>query len=345
MADTIAKLGALPIGDGASPTGIASRLKPAVVVGAGRTGQAFARLLETNDDYGYRVLGLLDEKQHDGPRMLGKIRDLTSIAESREIDTIFVTRETDLAHLRWLLLEGAKRGLGVHLVSEPTTASKAGSGLNCVGPFPVLPLHHVPSSLWELWLKRAVDITASSVALLIALPFFPVIALIIKLDSTGPVFHRSRRVGKAGRHFLCHKFRTMVAGAEAMQESLWHLNEREGVIFKSSNDPRITRIGKLLRKYSIDELPQFWDVLTGHMSLVGPRPPLTSECEKYTADHMARLAVTPGITGLWQVAARKDPSFESYIRLDLEYVQKRSLRLDLKILIRTIPLVLKGTGQ
>lgn len=345
MADTLAKLDALSVAERTNSSDIASRLRPAIVVGAGETGQALARLLDANEDYGYFVLGVLDEDNHDNPRMLGKIGDLARVAASRRIDTVFVTRETDLAHLRWLSLQGARHGFRVHLVSDPSHVGSGVDALNWLGPFPILPLHDVPYSQWTLWLKRAIDVVFSAAALLMLLPFFPLVALLIKIDSSGPVFHRSSRVGKGGKHFICHKFRTMVVGAESMQEALWHLNEREGVIFKLSNDPRVTRVGKFLRKYSIDELPQFWDVLVGYMSLVGPRPPLSTECEKYTADHMARLAVTPGITGLWQVAARKDPSFDSYIRLDLEYVQKRSLALDLKILMRTIPLVLKGTGQ
>jgi exopolysaccharide biosynthesis polyprenyl glycosylphosphotransferase len=341
LADTLSKLSALWITGGRDSGGITRALRSAIVVGAGHTGQALTRLLEANRNYGYTVLGFLDEDHHDNAQMLDKIRDL---AISHRIDTVFVTRETNVSHLRWLSLQGAEHGFGVHLVSGPSDTSNLGA-MKSLGPFSIVPLYDVSSSRWELWLKRTIDVIFATAALLLTLFWFPLIALLIKIDSPGPVFHRSPRVGKGGRQFVCHKFRTMVVGAESMQEALWHLNEREGLLFKLSNDPRVTRVGKLLRKYSIDELPQFWDVLSGNMSLVGPRPPLPTECAKYTADHMGRLAVTPGITGLWQVAARRDPSFDSYIKLDLEYVQKRSLALDLKILVQTIPLVFKGTGQ
>jgi lipopolysaccharide/colanic/teichoic acid biosynthesis glycosyltransferase len=167
----------------------------------------------------------------------------------------------------------------------------------------------------------------------------------VKLTSDGPVLYRSIRIGKKGRDFICYKFRTMVANAEELRDSLHHLNEREEILFKISNDPRVTPAGRFLRKFSIDELPQLLNVLKGDMSLVGPRPPMPSEFEQYALDHLRRLDVVPGITGLWQVAARKDPSFESYIALDTQYVDNWSIWLDCKILVRTIAVVLAGTGQ
>jgi lipopolysaccharide/colanic/teichoic acid biosynthesis glycosyltransferase len=167
----------------------------------------------------------------------------------------------------------------------------------------------------------------------------------VKFSSPGPILYRSTRVGKKGRDFICYKFRTMVANAEQLRDSLHHLNEREDILFKITNDPRITPIGRFLRKYSIDELPQFLNVLRGDMSLVGPRPPVPSEYRQYALEHLRRLDVVPGITGLWQVAARTDPSFHSYIALDLQYVDNWTVWLDCKILVRTIAVVFAGTGQ
>jgi lipopolysaccharide/colanic/teichoic acid biosynthesis glycosyltransferase len=194
-------------------------------------------------------------------------------------------------------------------------------------------------------LKRTMDLFVSSLALLFLWPLMLLIGIAVKLESHGPVIYRSRRVGKCGREFDCYKFRTMVAGSDALKESLGRLNERRGPFFKIANDPRVTRFGRFLRKYSLDELPQFWNVLKGDMSLVGPRPHPVDDCARYRpADHR-RLEVKPGITGLWQVIARTDPSFETCMKLDLEYMKRWSLSLDFKILMRTFPAVLAGEGE
>jgi lipopolysaccharide/colanic/teichoic acid biosynthesis glycosyltransferase len=170
------------------------------------------------------------------------------------------------------------------------------------------------------------------------------IAIAIKLDSRGPVLYFSERIGKRGRVFPCTKFRTMVRDADDRRADVMHMNERDGVLFKISNDPRITKLGRFLRKYSLDELPQFLNVLRGDMSVVGPRPPLASEVREYKLSHLRRLDVTPGITGLWQVQARQDPSFDNYISLDVTYIENWSVWLDLKIIMRTIGVVISGTG-
>ena len=171
------------------------------------------------------------------------------------------------------------------------------------------------------------------------------IAIPVKLDSPGSVFYSSERIGKKGVVFRCIKFRTMVRDAERRRADVMHMNEREGVLFKITNDPRITRLGRFLRKYSIDELPQFFNVLRGDMSIVGPRPPLASEVKEYKLSHLRRLDVLPGVTGLWQVQGRQDPSFDSYISLDVTYIENWSIWLDLKIIGRTIGVVLAGTGS
>ena len=214
-----------------------------------------------------------------------------------------------------------------------------------IGHFPTIPLYrgHVPEV--GLVLKRALDILLSSVALIVLAPVLLAIAIAVKLDSPGPVFYFSERFGKKGRVFRCVKFRTMVRDAEKRRADVLHMNERDGVLFKISNDPRITRLGRFLRKYSLDELPQFFNVLRGDMSVVGPRPPLASEVREYKLDHLRRLDVTPGITGLWQVQARQNPSFDSYISLDVAYIDNWTIWLDLKIIVRTIGVVFAGTGS
>jgi exopolysaccharide biosynthesis polyprenyl glycosylphosphotransferase len=195
-----------------------------------------------------------------------------------------------------------------------------------------------------LVVKRALDVVFSVLALASLLPALLLIALAIKLDSPGPAFYVSERIGKKGRVFRCLKFRTMVRNAEHQRAGMSHLNERDVVLFKVTHDPRVTRLGRFLRRYSLDELPQFLNVLRGEMSVVGPRPPVATEVREYNHYHLRRLEVTPGITGLWQIQGRHDPSFDSYVSLDLTYIEHWSFTLDLKIMVRTFGVVLSGTG-
>jgi lipopolysaccharide/colanic/teichoic acid biosynthesis glycosyltransferase len=196
-----------------------------------------------------------------------------------------------------------------------------------------------------LILKRIVDVCFSAIALLFLWPLLLVIALAIKLESPGSVIYPSLRAGKKGEPFFCYKFRTMFDGADELRDSLRRFNERRDPFFKIADDPRVTRLGRLLRKYSLDELPQFWNVLKGDMSLVGPRPHPVDDYGRYRPGDHRRLDVKPGITGLWQVMARTDPSFEMCMTLDLEYMKNWSLMLDFRILIWTAPAVLAGGGQ
>jgi lipopolysaccharide/colanic/teichoic acid biosynthesis glycosyltransferase len=193
-------------------------------------------------------------------------------------------------------------------------------------------------------IKRIIDIIFSALGLLAIVPLMAVIAAFIKLDSRGPVFYCAPRAGKMGRSFVCIKFRTMINNANAMKAGLRSQNERKGPFFKIVRDPRVTRLGRILRRYSLDELPQLWNVLTGEMSLVGPRPHPLDDCQFYLPHDLRRLDVTPGITGLWQVTARRDPSFQRNMSLDLEYIERWSLTMDLRILYRTVFVVLQGTG-
>ncbi|MDI6827503.1 MAG: sugar transferase [Armatimonadota bacterium] len=201
-----------------------------------------------------------------------------------------------------------------------------------------------PLSPLEQKIKRLIDILVSSIMLVILSPLMLLVAIAIKLESEGPVIYKQTRVGKNGREFTFYKFRSMFRDADKRLAELMHLNEADGPIFKIKNDPRITKIGRIIRKTSIDELPQLVNVLKGDMSLVGPRPPLPNEVEQYSAHDRQRLNVTPGITCLWQVSGRSNIGFEQWVELDLEYIRNQSLWLDLKILLKTIPAVIKGTG-
>src|SRR6266853_4007173 len=220
-----------------------------------------------------------------------------------------------------------------------------GSLVRCVSGRDGARRHAEPVAGMGMCLKRMMDVFLSSLAFLFLWPLIVVIAIAVKLESPGPVIYRSLRVGKYGREFDCYKFRSMVAGSDALKESLGRLNERRGPFFKIADDPRVTRFGRFLRKYSLDELPQLWNVLKGEMSLVGPRPLPVEDCAQYSSEHRRRLDVTPGVTGLWQVMARANPSFEICMMLDLVYIQKWNLLLDCRILLKTIPAVLAGEGQ
>ena len=199
-------------------------------------------------------------------------------------------------------------------------------------------------SVYESFGKRALDLALGSVAFAAAVPVIALAAAAIKLDSKGPVFHRAIRVGRGGRKFTFLKLRSMRVGAEELRGLLLHLNQAEGPAFKLHNDPRVTRVGRWLRKLSLDELPQLFHVLQGHMSLVGPRPPFPEEVERYEPWMLRRLSVRPGLTCLWQIRGRSDLSFEEWMRLDIEYVDRLSFGLDLRILILTVPAVLSARG-
>lgn len=193
--------------------------------------------------------------------------------------------------------------------------------------------------------KRALDVVVSAPLLVLLSPLLAVVALAVKLGDGGPVLYRWRVVGRGGRPFTSYKFRSMVVNADELKPALEAANEMSGPVFKMRDDPRITRVGRFLRRYSLDELPELWSVLVGDMSLVGPRPPLQSEYARFTERQRAKVAVKPGITCLWQISGRNQiTDFEEWLRLDLEYIERWSFRLDLLILLRTIPAVLSGRG-
>jgi lipopolysaccharide/colanic/teichoic acid biosynthesis glycosyltransferase len=192
--------------------------------------------------------------------------------------------------------------------------------------------------------KRVVDIFAGLAGLLLFLPLLPFLAALVRLESKGPLFFGQERVGRYGKRFTCYKIRSMVPDAESLKDDLEHLNEADGAAFKIREDPRITRVGRFVRRSSLDEFPQLWNVLTGDMSIVGPRPQIPAEVADYERQHLARLLVKPGLTCLWQISGRNDVDFGEWMRLDREYVESRTLALDISILLRTLPAVVKRTG-
>ncbi|HYG22386.1 MAG TPA: sugar transferase [Verrucomicrobiae bacterium] len=194
-------------------------------------------------------------------------------------------------------------------------------------------------------LKRTTDVVCSALFLVLLSPVFLLIAILVKLEDGGPVFFAQRRVGQHGREFKMFKIRSMCMNAEAKMKELLDQNQhKDGVTFKIKNDPRITRVGRWLRKFSLDELPQFYNVLVGDMSLVGPRPPIPSEVSKYSLVHRRRLAIKPGITCLWQISGRSEIDFSGQVQLDIDYIENLSFWMDVKILLRTVPAVISGKG-
>ena len=221
-------------------------------------------------------------------------------------------------------------------------ASAAANGGVAPAIAPALP--HVRSDLYARAGKRALDVVGAAAALLLAGPIVLLAALAVRLTSRGPAFYKSTRLGQDGRPFTFYKLRSMYVGADAERAKLMHMNEADGPVFKIARDPRVTRVGQWMRSTSVDELPQLLNVLKGDMSLVGPRPPLPEEAEKYEAWQRRRLDVKPGITCLWQVSGRSRLGFDEWMRLDLEYIRRQSLATDLWILVRTVPAVLSREG-
>ena len=276
--------------------------------------------------------------------MLGRVDDLARIALAEFVDEVVLTGpyERDLAQR--VVREAQRNRLQVKVIPDLFGLDPKCVTLERLGDLPVMRLQEDRGSKVGPFLKRVIDVVLSAIALLISAPLLGAIALAIAMDSPGPILYRARRVGKKGRVFTCCKFRTMAAGADCEKELLRQRNERRGPIFKIANDPRVTRAGQWIRRYSLDELPQLWNVLDGKMSLVGPRPHPLDDCDHYDLEHLRRLEVKPGITGLWQVMARNDPSFERNMELDLEYIEHWSFWMDLKILCKTVLVVLQGSG-
>lgn len=319
-----------------------------LIVGTGPEAHALRHHLESMRNLGYTFKGYVaapGAEQRPGGEVVGTLETLFENTRRFFIDEIFFTTRCDRETVQGVLEQARAQGVDLRLVPDLYEGLAWNSPVEYIGQFPTIPLHCGRAQELALGVKRVFDVVFSATVLLVLSPLFLVLAVAIKLDSPGPVFYESERIGKKGRVFRCTKFRTMVADAERRKAELLHMNERDGVLFKVSNDPRVTRLGRLLRKYSLDELPQFWNVLKGEMSVVGPRPPLASEVKKYQLSHLRRLDVTPGITGLWQVQGRRDPSFASYVSLDVTYIDNWSVWLDFQIIIRTVGVIFAGTGS
>lgn len=315
----------------------------AIVVGANEAGRASARELA---DRGYDVVGYADNGTDlldaiDRP-LLGPIARLEDLVQSLGVDELVIALPTERREqIDHVLTKGFSRQVRVKYLADPGELLPRRFDVCRIGStryFDFRPVAHVS------WLKRALDLTAAGLGLVALLPLFVCVAVAIKLDSSGSVFYRQVRVGKDGRHFQMLKFRSMRQDADCRITELLQKNEVTGPMFKIRCDPRVTRVGRILRRYSLDELPQLLNVVFGDMSLVGPRPPLLAEVQKYEEWQLGRLRAVPGITGLWQVSGRTEVPFHDMVRLDLHYIRNWSFALDMEILLRTIPAVLTTKG-
>jgi exopolysaccharide biosynthesis polyprenyl glycosylphosphotransferase len=322
-----------------------------LIVGTGPEASALRHHLDNLPHLGYTFKGFVEIPEARERRVIpdaeiaGSLDSLFTQARKHFVDEIFLTTPCDHATMQYVLREVCDKGLSLRVVPDVYDAVAWNSPVEYIGQFPTISLHHAELSIVGHIVKRTFDLIFSALVLIVLLPVLLAVAVAIKLESSGPVLYFSERIGKRGRVFRCAKFRTMGVDAESRRAQILHMNERDDVLFKVANDPRITRVGRFLRKYSLDELPQFWNVLKGEMSVIGPRPPLAGEVQQYKLDHLRRLDVPPGITGLWQVQSRQDPSFARYVALDMTYIDNWTVWLDCKIIVRTIGTILAGTGS
>jgi exopolysaccharide biosynthesis polyprenyl glycosylphosphotransferase len=322
-----------------------------IIVGAGEVGRRVMRTVVARPDLGYDIVGYVDDNPDKGEGKIGRfcglgaIDMLSQVIDENEVDEVIITLPWNY-HRRILsvLRACARREVMARLVPDLFQMSLSRVEVGDLGGVPLIEIKEIAFSRAELAVKRAVDLLGAIVGLLVGWPLFLLIALAIKLDSKGPVFFRQIRVGEHHRRFDIYKFRTMRVGAERELADLQEQNEADGVIFKIREDPRVTRVGRFLRRTSLDELPQFINVLRGEMSLVGPRPPIPAEVEQYQPWHEKRLTVPPGITGLWQVSGRSELTFDEMVLLDLYYIEHWSPWLDFAILVRTLPKVIARDG-
>jgi exopolysaccharide biosynthesis polyprenyl glycosylphosphotransferase len=322
-----------------------------VIVGAGEIGRAIMASIVAQPELGYQVVGFVDDDPAKRATDIGRFKalgstdDLPRLVREQAIDEAIITLPW-MSRRKILSLMATCENEGVHfrIVPDLFQMSLSRVDIDEINGIPLIGVKEVSISGWNLTIKRGVDIIVASLGLVVLWPLMLLMGLLIKLDSPGPVIFTQTRMGKGGKPFTFYKFRSMKPEAEEELEKLWALNEASGPIFKIHDDPRMTGLGRFLRRTSLDELPQIYNVLRGEMSLVGPRPPIPDEVKRYQPWHLRRLEVSPGMTGLWQVSGRSELTFDEMVLLDLFYAENWSLWLDFKIMLRTIPVMLLGTG-
>jgi exopolysaccharide biosynthesis polyprenyl glycosylphosphotransferase len=314
-----------------------------LVLGTSDTSKAVAHQLSQHPAFDYRIVGFLGSPSAACPIVLGPLDHVETVVHDYVVDEIVAALDGDeAAYLAPMASLCEQEGKRLRIVLVPGLAPATGGRIETFGAHEILTVSNGPDRILGLAMKRLIDVVLSALALVVLAPVLLVIAVAVRAEDRGPVLFRQTRVGLHGRSFMVAKFRTMIPDAEDRLADLAGLNEITGHAFKVADDPRITRTGKLLRRTSLDELPQFWNVLRGEMSIVGPRPPLLGEVAGYDLWHRRRLSMKPGITGLWQVSARLEAEFDRWVELDLNYIDRWSLWLDIKIMARTVPAMLSG---
>jgi exopolysaccharide biosynthesis polyprenyl glycosylphosphotransferase len=325
-----------------------------IIVGTGRRALEVAKVIQEHKYWGYKILGFVSDG-HRLPngwaryRVFGTVPDLRRLMENGEFpepvdEIVFAVTRKKLDEMKQMFILCEELGVRARVAMNFFQNRLARIEVEELEGIPFLTFTTTPSNETQLAFKRVLDVAISMLLLLLSLPAIAFAALLIKLTSGGSVFFKQERVGLNGRPFTLYKFRTMIEDAHARRDELNHLNEMTGPVFKVKTDPRVTSIGRVLRRFSLDELPQLWNVLKGDMSLVGPRPPIPEEVRSYHRWHRRRLSMKPGLTCLWQISGRNNIDFDRWMQLDLQYIDNWSPSLDLKILLRTIPAVLSGRG-
>lgn len=322
-----------------------------LIVGAGEVGRRLMRNIVAQPELGYRVIGFVDDDPEKNRtdigrfKALGEIDSLPRVVQEEGIDEVIITLHW-IYHRRILgiMRQCERERVRARIVPDLFQLALSRVDIEDLGGIPIIGVKEISITGWNLAFKRTSDIVLSLAVLVLLFPLMLLISVAIKLDSPGPVLFKQVRVGRDGRRFVFYKFRSMRQGAEEERPQLADLDETVGPIFKIRRDPRCTRLGRFLRRTSLDELPQLYNVLRGEMSLVGPRPAIPVEVEQYQEWHRKRLEVSPGMTGLWQVSGRSQLTFDEMCLLDIYYLENWSPLLDLKIALKTIPAVLAGTG-
>lgn len=322
-----------------------------VIVGAGEVGRRVMRTLVARPDLGYHIVGYVDDNPDKGEGGIGRIKglgdldNLPKIIDAESVDEVIITLPWNYQRrILNILRECERRHVAARLVPDLFQMSLSRVEVSDLGGVPLIEIQEIAFSPIALIIKRVMDLFGASMGFLLGWPLLLLIALAIKCDSPGPVLFKQERVGKNHRRFIIYKFRSMRVGAEEELESLKEAVESDDITFKMRNDPRVTLVGRLLRRTSMDELPQLINILKGDMSLVGPRPPIPAEVEQYQPWHLKRLTVPPGLTGMWQVSGRSELTFDEMVLLDLYYIEHWSPWLDIAIILRTVPKALLGDG-
>lgn len=314
-----------------------------LILGTGPDARLLADRLERHPALGYVVVGHLGGAAHVGRPVLGPLDAIEETMHALVIDEVAAALDTaDIAYLEPVTSLCTQEGKLLRVLVSPGGVPIVGGRVESLDGLEIVTFASGPERILGLLAKRVIDILLAGLALLVLSPVMLALGIAVHVGDPGPILFRQVRVGLHGRPFRMLKFRSMVAGAEERLYELSDQNEISGPAFKVINDPRVTPVGRFLRRSSLDELPQFWNVLIGHMSIVGPRPPLPGETSGYDLWHRRRLSMKPGITGLWQVSARLEQEFDRWVELDLVYIDRWSLWLDLKIMLRTVPAMLSG---